>query len=160
MVHREACHKHLVQGDADNDGDIDDNDLLVWESQYGGVPQLPVTVAVPEPTSLFLALSAFLLLRKRSVDRSRFLALARICGSKRAALLVANLRSGSTKGGPPLPSSPSHRPELGEGRWRPTLCVSVPSKTGLIGPNGKLQQILLFSNQKRIVRVLRDEVTA
>ncbi len=57
-----------TQGDAENDGDVDRFDLDVWESQYGAPPPLSTATAVPEPSTMVLALSAGLALvaRRRS----------------------------------------------------------------------------------------------
>ncbi len=55
-------------GDANYDGTIDAVDLDVWESQYGSPPPLSTASAVPEPSTMVLALSAGLALvaRRRS----------------------------------------------------------------------------------------------
>ncbi len=57
-----------TEGDAENDGDVDRFDLDVWESQYGSPPPLSTATAVPEPSTMVLALSAGLALvaRRRS----------------------------------------------------------------------------------------------
>jgi hypothetical protein len=55
-----------ANGDANGDDFIDDADLAVWESQYGGAPPLSaVSAAVPEPSSLLLASLAGLLFCSR-----------------------------------------------------------------------------------------------
>jgi hypothetical protein len=45
--------------DADDDGDTDGNDFLIWQRQYiAGVPGLARELGIPEPASLWLALMA------------------------------------------------------------------------------------------------------
>ncbi|MEQ8211639.1 MAG: PEP-CTERM sorting domain-containing protein [Lacipirellulaceae bacterium] len=55
------------EGDADHDSMVDADDLVVWQNQYGSVAvALPVVVAVPEPSSIWLlclVLSSFLVSR-------------------------------------------------------------------------------------------------
>jgi len=53
-----------TQGDAQNDGDVDTFDLNVWEAQFGSPPpsSLSAAIAVPEPSTMILALSAGLAL--------------------------------------------------------------------------------------------------
>lgn len=54
------------QGDADLDGDVDGNDFLVWQRQYGQLPPSTATAsAVPEPTAVVLALTSGVLLLSR-----------------------------------------------------------------------------------------------
>lgn len=51
------------QGDADGDMDVDGFDLLTWQRQFGiGVPPPAIAIAVPEPSTQLLLLSAALLL--------------------------------------------------------------------------------------------------
>jgi hypothetical protein len=61
----------LATGDANADGDVDADDLAIWQNQYGSVPEPAATnVAVPEPSSILLAVATGLLLgsqRKRTV---------------------------------------------------------------------------------------------
>lgn len=59
-----------TEGDAQNDGDVDRFDLDVWEAQYGTPPPLSAAAAVPEPSTMLLALSAGLALvaRRRSAN--------------------------------------------------------------------------------------------
>ena len=45
-------------GDANGDGDVNDLDLAIWETQYGTIPPLAGVAAVPEPASLALILLA------------------------------------------------------------------------------------------------------
>lgn len=48
-----------VDGDADDDGDTDGRDFLIWQKNYTGPGELNATSAsVPEPTSLMLMLAA------------------------------------------------------------------------------------------------------
>jgi GH25 family lysozyme M1 (1,4-beta-N-acetylmuramidase) len=55
-----------ANGDANGDDLINDADLAVWESQYGGAPPLTAAVAsVPEPTTCTLALAALCLAMSR-----------------------------------------------------------------------------------------------
>lgn len=46
------------QGDADGDGDIDGSDLLVWQQQFGSSVSFGAIVQIPEPTAVFLTLTA------------------------------------------------------------------------------------------------------
>jgi hypothetical protein len=43
-------------GDADFSGTVDGEDLVIWQDQYGSVPPLVATVAVPEPGAILLLL--------------------------------------------------------------------------------------------------------
>jgi hypothetical protein len=43
-----------MQGDADNDDDVDGADFLTWQQQLGQT-QAPGVAAIPEPASLWLA---------------------------------------------------------------------------------------------------------
>lgn len=53
-----------MQGDADGNGDVDGRDFLRWQRQFGlGVSTLPATQVVPEPASQILLLFALCLLR-------------------------------------------------------------------------------------------------
>lgn len=45
-------------GDADGDGDIDGQDFLVWQQQHGSSVSFLETVQIPEPTAVFLTLTA------------------------------------------------------------------------------------------------------
>lgn len=49
------------QGDADEDGNVDQDDLRIWEQLYGSTISLPsaTAAAVPEPVPLAIALAAF-----------------------------------------------------------------------------------------------------
>jgi hypothetical protein len=65
-----------MKGDADLDGDVDGNDFTIIQQNFGagsGGPLAPPGNAVPEPSTLALALLAALsalgLRRRRSVDR-------------------------------------------------------------------------------------------
>ena len=52
-------------GDADFDGDTDENDLLVWQAGYGQPAALASSsAAVPEPSSILLAMAALLSVRR------------------------------------------------------------------------------------------------
>ncbi len=57
-----------AQGDADGDGDVDNNDLGVWRLAVGRPTASPV--AVPEPWSLLLAMTAAAALRRLARRRS------------------------------------------------------------------------------------------
>jgi hypothetical protein len=46
-----------MDGDADNDGDVDGDDFLVWQDEFGSGDGAGST-AVPEPASALLALLA------------------------------------------------------------------------------------------------------
>jgi hypothetical protein len=46
----------LSQGDADSDGDVDGADFVVWQTNF---PHTPGPAAVPEPSTLLLALLSF-----------------------------------------------------------------------------------------------------
>lgn len=71
-----------LPGDFDGDGDVDGHDYLVWqrnpavgnlsdwETNYGMGSQLAVANAVPEPSSLFLAVCGVTLLGRRRVQFS------------------------------------------------------------------------------------------
>ena len=60
----------LATGDANNDGNVDADDLAIWQTQYGGVPELAAAnVAVPEPASAILLLTAALMCQVRSGSR-------------------------------------------------------------------------------------------
>ena len=57
-----------MDGDADNDGDVDGDDFLVWQTEFGSGDGAG-SAAVPEPASALLALLAAGLLataRRRS----------------------------------------------------------------------------------------------
>lgn len=45
-----------INGDADGDGDVDGADLLIWQSNFGTVSPGVSAAAVPEPTSVVLAI--------------------------------------------------------------------------------------------------------
>jgi hypothetical protein len=45
-------------GDADGDNDSDGNDFLAWQRQFGSVPIVAATAAVPEPGTLLLTMCA------------------------------------------------------------------------------------------------------
>ena len=58
-------------GDADEDGDIDGSDFLIWQREYGlGVASSASSANVPEPTTLLLGALAVvgLLVRRRSLN--------------------------------------------------------------------------------------------
>ncbi len=57
-------------GDADSDGDSDGNDFLTWQQQYTGPLGTVSTTTVPEPTAIVLILSGLLSLS--SLGRDRF----------------------------------------------------------------------------------------
>jgi hypothetical protein len=42
--------------DADGDGDVDGRDFLIWQRQFGAGAQIAAVAAVPEPTTEFLGL--------------------------------------------------------------------------------------------------------
>ena len=48
-----------AQGDANGDGVVDGADFMLIQQRYGLPPSVPVAVAVPEPSSMLLALAAF-----------------------------------------------------------------------------------------------------
>jgi hypothetical protein len=50
----------LAEGDANGDGSVNGTDLGIWKSQYG-VGGLASSLSVPEPTTLFLAISVLLM---------------------------------------------------------------------------------------------------
>ena len=52
-----AMHAH---GDADRDGDVDHDDLAVWQSSYGTFGVLTRTATLPEPSTLLLGAMASL----------------------------------------------------------------------------------------------------
>lgn len=55
-----------AQGDADNNGTVDSDDLTIWEVQYGAPPPVTAAVAtIPEPTTFVLALAVLCLASKR-----------------------------------------------------------------------------------------------
>ena len=43
-------------GDADEDGDIDGSDFLIWQTNYGIGVAAAATTAIPEPTTILLAM--------------------------------------------------------------------------------------------------------
>ena len=45
-----------TDGDANNDQDVDEDDLTVWKNQYGSPAPLSAAAAVPEPSSLLACL--------------------------------------------------------------------------------------------------------
>ena len=49
------------QGDANDDGNVNGDDLAIWQIQYGNPPPLSVMNAIPEPTTATLALAALCL---------------------------------------------------------------------------------------------------
>ena len=59
-----------AEGDTDNDGDVDADDFTAWANAYGTTPAASLTAsAVPEPTSIVLALFAligFIAFQKRN----------------------------------------------------------------------------------------------
>jgi len=58
----------LVDGDADNDQDVDGDDLAIWRGQFGGPAPLSTVHAIPEPTALqivVLVLSTAIFVRVR-----------------------------------------------------------------------------------------------
>jgi hypothetical protein len=60
----------LVTGDADFDEDIDQDDLLFWQQQFGTSPSGPLSaMAVPEPGTLALLLLAGLLALSLGLSR-------------------------------------------------------------------------------------------
>ena len=52
----------LEDGDADWDDEIDGDDLAIWQRQFAADPAAPVQVGVPEPSAIWLALGAIVLL--------------------------------------------------------------------------------------------------
>jgi hypothetical protein len=56
-------------GDADDDGDSDGRDFLIWQRQYTGPGALALSTAVPEPSSVSLALVALLALLSTKQSR-------------------------------------------------------------------------------------------
>jgi hypothetical protein len=54
-----------AQGDADNNGTVDSDDLVIWETQYGGLAPITSVTSVPEPTTCTLALAALCQLFRR-----------------------------------------------------------------------------------------------
>ena len=50
------------QGDADLDGDVDGQDFLTWQRQFGSAVQVVANVAVPEPACGWLAVVTLLLI--------------------------------------------------------------------------------------------------
>lgn len=54
-----------AQGDADNNGTVDSDDLVIWETQYGGAAPIISATSVPEPTTYTLALAALCRLFRR-----------------------------------------------------------------------------------------------
>lgn len=48
-----------AQGDANGDGVVDGADFLLIQQKFGGPPAVPAFAAVPEPSSMLLALAAF-----------------------------------------------------------------------------------------------------
>jgi hypothetical protein len=65
-----------LQADADADGDADGNDFLLWQRQFGDALAPPARTATPEPAGLALAFTALLtLLVGRRAPRLRPLAI-------------------------------------------------------------------------------------
>lgn len=61
-----ATVAHTAAGDADNDGDSDGNDFLIWQRELGnGAAATALASAVPEPTALLLAGLAACACRRR-----------------------------------------------------------------------------------------------
>ena len=54
-----------MDGDADGDGDVDGRDFLAWQRQYTGPGPLVATQAIPEPGGVVLISLAFLLTASR-----------------------------------------------------------------------------------------------
>jgi hypothetical protein len=50
-----------MDGDADGDLDVDGTDFLVWQREFTGGSGAPASVAVPEPSCLWLFSLAVLL---------------------------------------------------------------------------------------------------
>ena len=44
----------MGDGDADMDGDVDGDDFLIWQSNFGTSAAGDATVAIPEPSALLL----------------------------------------------------------------------------------------------------------
>ena len=45
----------FIAGDANRDGEVNQLDLAIWESQFGTVSNLAATAPIPEPATLSLA---------------------------------------------------------------------------------------------------------
>jgi hypothetical protein len=52
-------------GDADDDGDVDGRDFLVWQRQFTGALPVVASTSVPEPSAICLALFAVLSIFRR-----------------------------------------------------------------------------------------------
>ncbi len=52
-------------GDADDDGDVDGRDFLVWQRQFTGALPVVASTSVPEPSAIYLALIAVVSLFQR-----------------------------------------------------------------------------------------------
>jgi uncharacterized protein (DUF2141 family) len=50
----------LADGDANGDGNVNDTDLGIWQSQFGLSSSVSVVSVVPEPASLGLIMTACL----------------------------------------------------------------------------------------------------
>jgi hypothetical protein len=65
----------VLDADGDGDGDVDGADFLTWQRGLGaGTPSVAAAAAIPEPTTLSLALGSLAtgaLLRRRRTDRAK-----------------------------------------------------------------------------------------
>jgi hypothetical protein len=55
----------FAQGDANHDGNIDGDDLAIWETQYNTPPPLGGLAAVPEPSVVALVVWGLLAVARR-----------------------------------------------------------------------------------------------
>jgi hypothetical protein len=62
MMWRNGFGPNSGTGDADGDGDTDGSDFLLWQQQLGSNQSPPQHAAVPEPTSVGLAVLGFMAL--------------------------------------------------------------------------------------------------
>ena len=58
----------LINGDSNGDGDVDADDLVVWQTQYGEPGHSAVAIAVPEPHAATIVMVAMvgLALKRRA----------------------------------------------------------------------------------------------
>ena len=61
----------FYQGDANRDGAVDQQDLAIWEAQYGQTSSAAAAAAVPEPCCLCLALACLLFSRRTTAEMFR-----------------------------------------------------------------------------------------